>query len=277
MKKQLYISLLLVVFIIIWGCAIKKSPGEPLTSPTNTPTPNLTPINITTQLTKTCLTVDTCSAGGSATNCVAEDSIGNIWAAEMTACAWFMKYDSSGNTLFAKTAPPISGMSCDKNNDWVWYIIGYGTGSLFGVEAYESSDGNFGTAGANRKAAFSVSKATNEDYFGITFDGQDLWTIKHAWSDNSWHCYKYSTSGIELLHFQILNPVNGGQYWSISYGGGYLWLSSYNSTESYIYQIDTSGNLISIVTFNDMCLGLQWVSQNTFWIAALTEVCRISY
>ena len=161
MNKNIIIvvsSIIFLGFILlnIIGCTVKQSPGEPVTLPSNTPTPNLTPVDVSAQLTKTCFSVDTCTMG-SATSAITEDKDGYIWASEQTVCAYFVKYDAAGNSLFSIAAPRVEGMTADKTNNWIWYSYNFaGT-----TQSFVAKDSNniIGTS----KAGFSISKLINKD------------------------------------------------------------------------------------------------------------------
>jgi len=278
MKKSFIISLLFVItgflFITINGCATKKSPGEPVLIPTNTPTniptPNLSPVNISAQVTKTCFNVYTCSPGSSNTSAVAEDGDGNIWASEMTASSYFKKYNNTGTELFSTVAPMIEGITVDKANNWVWFT----DIMMSNTQDFTARDSN-NFNGAS-KARFSISKGISDNYYRIGYDGTDLWVLR---SDSlmNWHCYKYSTAGTLLTDFSVPAP-DGYYYHGITYGDGYLWLSSFDDTYGYIYKMTTTGTIEAVYYLESFAFyGIDWVSPNTFWVAMGSEVCKIHF
>lgn len=240
-------------------------------TPTATITPTLQITDVSALITKTCFSVNT-STCGSATSAIVQDADGNIWASEESACAYFVKYDSSGNSLFSTTAPMIDGMAVDKTNNWLWYsTVTSGYAAYF--KAYDSNDIT-GTA----KASFN-KPITTENYFRIAYDGTNMWVLYLDTSYN-WQCVKYSTTGTSLGGFSVQQPYNGGYYWGITYGGdGYLWLSSYDNTNGYIYKMSTSGTIDAIYLLGSSLktFGIDWVATNTFWVASQTQACKISF
>jgi len=280
MKKLLII---ISIVILINSCVTKRdATTSPAIIPTNTPTDIPTysglPADITAQITKTCITVDTCIAGGSATASVAEDNDGNIWVTEMTGCGLLAKYDSLGNSIYSRTADPISGLTSDKANNWIWQLPENSYSTVAYMRAYHTD--YLGPDSVTYvQANFSISKEANSAFYSLGYDGQNLYTLKNVFTDSSWYVYKYSTLGTELSSFQVDAPIEGGQYWGISYGDGYIWLSSRNSPgdKYYLYKMTTAGTLINVFSFDDKCLGIQWVASNTFWFAAGDEICRINF
>jgi len=277
MNKEIRVlsAIAIVFFLLCWGCASKKAPGEPqVTVPTNTPTSNLTPIDVSAQVTKTCFVADTCSAGSSATLWAAEDADSYIWATEMSGCANFVKYDAGGNSAFSTTAPQVTGMTTNRNINWLWYS----QESFAGEEQYffATESNNFGTGGAN----FTLSKEINEHFYGLGCEEQYLWTIKKDGTSTlpNWYCCKFSASGQLVMEFSVTS-VTGSEFYGITVGDGYLWLSSCDiiNEVTYLYKMLPSGYIETIFYFDFKFFGIDWVSTNTFHAALLSEVCKINF
>ncbi len=285
MNKEIRVlsAIAIVFFLLCWGCASKKAPGEPqVTVPTNTPTPNLTPIDVSAQVTKTCFVVDTCSGAGSGTSTVAENNNGYIWASERTDCAFFVKYDTAGNSITSLLAPDVWGMAADKNNNWIWYSTLNSTYQEF--KAMNSNDFSFtGTS-------FTLP-ITNERFCGLGYDGQNLWTIKvndfsyPVTGDCKFWCSRYSTDGQKLTEFELDTSKSMWGYWGITYGDGYLWISDNGNIGGFdggwIYKFTETGIMMNKYFIGtDICLrGIQWVNANTFYVVLCggDKICKINY
>jgi hypothetical protein len=238
-------------------------------TPTQTLNVNVSVTDISAQLTRTCFSVNTSSCS-SATSAVIQDADGNLWASEMTACAYFKKYNNTGTEIFSLSAPMVNGMAVDKANNWVWYSM-----KVVNNEYIVGKDSNniSGTA----KASFNIP-ITSENYFRIAFDGTYLWVL-YADTSYNWQCAKYTITGTLLGSFSISQPHNGGYYWGITYGDGYLWLSSYDNNNGYIYRMSLTGSVDTIYNLGSsfMTFGIDWVATNTFWIACQNQVCQIKF
>jgi hypothetical protein len=194
-------------------------------------------------------------------------------------CAYWAKYDLSGNPLYTHTSPPVNGVAADAANGLIWFIVpcGYCPGNSFHTVNAVYEDNITGTA----VTWFSIPDLTLGDYdYGLAFEGADLWTTKQYYLAPNMinECRKYSTAGVLLKSFQV-PPPPGGTYWGIAYGDGYLWLSSYDGNNGYIRKVTTDGAVVDtyIVSNSGVFMGIVWAGTNTFWVAGNSEICKINW
>jgi hypothetical protein len=231
------------------------------------------PTDIVAQVTKTCFNVaQSCSAGW-----VTLYNNSFIWSSDGSACAYWAKYDLSGNPLYTVGSPPVNGVAADAANGLIWFVAGC-CGSHTINAVYENN------ITGPAVSWFSIPNITLGDYdYGLAFEGADLWTTKQYFiiPNAFYECRKYSTTGVLLKSFQVPPPpAGGGNYWGIAYGDGYLWLSTYGSNgKGYIRKVTTDGVVVDtyIVSNSGVFMGIVWAGTNTFWVAGNSEICKIQW
>ncbi len=274
MRKIIFFSAIMLIFF--YSCAKHRSPEAVTFLPTQTPviidsTANPLPAaeDISAQKTKTCFPSDTNSCpSASGSQCVATDSSGCLWAGENAVCAVIKKYSPSGEELFSYDRPQVYGIAYDPEKNWLWYTVG--SYNNLTVCAGDAGDFNAGI-----QKMFTLSKTADDGYYGLDFDGSLLWMTYTDYSD--WYLKAFSEEGILVKRIKIHPPVNGGMYWGITHGEGYIWFTSFDYSDSYIYKMDENGVVSSVCFTGEDFLGMQYVSQNTFWTASWNDLCKINY
>ncbi len=129
-------------------------------------------------------------------------------------------------------------------------IYGSGGDAVFQID---TSNGNY---------SFYCS-GPMDDAFGLTHDGQHLWTTDHHSASKPAQAIQFDASGTKLDTFDLITTYMSG----IAYDNGDFWVAAYYNPDGAIYKVDNAGNILSQFPSPyaqpwDLCL------QNEFlWIA----------
>ncbi len=147
--------------------------------------------------------------------------------------------------LFAKT-----GFSQNSSKNWSilqTYQVPEGISGL----AWDGQFIYFGIYGANGNEIYKFDptdgsyqlffNGPQDDAFGLTYDGQYLWTTDHPGSSSDPAiAIQMDTLGNNIGQFNLPDHYMSG----IAYDGGDFWVSTYYSPDGHIYKVDNAGNII---------------------------------
>ena len=77
-----------------------------------------------------------------------------------------------------------------------------------------------------------------EDSYGLTFDGTNLWTTDHP--SNPAQAMEFSFSGNLISSFNLPAQYMSG----IAYDNGNFWVCAYYNPDGMVYKLDASGNIL---------------------------------
>jgi PKD repeat protein len=114
-------------------------------------------------------------------------------------------------------------------------------------------DGTFvyyGIYGVNGSNVYKFDPATGdyelvcngpmEDAYGLTWDGQFLWSMDHPSSNNPGIAYQFDLTGTSIYQFECPATYMGG----IAYDDGLFWLAAYYDPDGQIYLADDQGTVL---------------------------------
>lgn len=113
-----------------------------------------------------------------------------------------------------------------------------------------------------------------EDAYGLTYDGNNLWTTDHPGSSTDPAiAMKLDNDGNILEQFNLPDHYMSG----IAYDDGDFWVSSYYDPDGYIYQVDHEGTILAEFSAPDeqpwdLCMenGYLWMAD--YWGDALYKI-----
>lgn len=85
-----------------------------------------------------------------------------------------------------------------------------------------------------------VCNGPMEDAYGLTWDGENLWTTDHPAAYDPGIAFEFDLSGNVISQFECPATYMGG----IEYDNGNFWLAAYYDPDGWIYKTDNQGNVL---------------------------------